>query len=267
MSRSRSPVGWLLDRTTPLSGSGPSGLGLLLTTCSICFVVASVITGGLFAVGSLTLRVDVLVGAGAVATLTLTVTAATVVRSVSAAGPQMLTVATATTMVRAGCLIALGGFLAVDPNGGSGVWIPGAIYGLAIGLDGIDGQLARRRDAVTDLGRRLDTEIDAIAVLLGSVLVVVDGAAMLAFLLVGLARYAFVAGRWSRRLRGLPVYDLPESRVRRPLAAGAMIAIWLALLPVPGQSGSVLVTTALLVPFVVSFVRDWLAVSGRRWRL
>ena len=196
--------------------------------------------------------------------MTLIVTAATVVRSVAAAGPQPLTAATATTLVRAGCLVALGGFLAVDPTGNSGVWIPGAIYGVAIALDGIDGQLARHRDAVTDVGRRLDTEIDAIAVLLGSVLIVIDGAALVAFVLVGLARYAFVTGCWSRRVRGLSVYDLPESRIRRPLAAGAMIVIWLALLPVPGQSGSVIVTTALLIPFVVSFVRDWLAVSGRR---
>ncbi len=42
-----------------------------------------------------------------------------------------------------------------------------------------------------------------------------------------------------------------------------MLAIWLAILPVPDQDVSRVVTTIVLVPFLVNFVRDWLFATGR----
>jgi CDP-diacylglycerol--glycerol-3-phosphate 3-phosphatidyltransferase len=42
-----------------------------------------------------------------------------------------------------------------------------------------------------------------------------------------------------------------------------MLATWLALSPVPGQSLSRLLTAAVAVPVVASFARDWLVASGR----
>ena len=204
-----------------------------------------------------------LLGTLTVLTIQFVVVRRTLVLARLEAGPQPLTLATWITIARGSALALLAGFVFVDPPTGALVWVPGALFAIAAGLDAVDGVVARRTDSVTEFGTRLDTEIDALTVLCGASIVVLYGAAPLAFLAVGLARYAFVAGIASRRRRGRPVRELDRSQVRRFLGALAMVAIWLALLPVPGRTGSWLVTAAVLVPFLLQFGRDWLVVSGR----
>jgi len=185
-------------------------------------------------------------------------------RPISRAPDQPVTLATTVTLSRGAALAVFAGFLPVGLPSGRFVWLPAALFALAAGLDAIDGRIARRMDAVSELGGRLDTEMDGLTVLFGTVFVVTADLVPAVFLLVGVARYLFVAGIWLRKRRGLPVEPLPPSQLRRLLGGLAMGAIWLALLPVPGATASRLVALAVFVPFVLNFSRDWLAVSGRR---
>ena len=178
------------------------------------------------------------------------------------AGP--ITLATAITLGRGAALAVLTGFLVAGLPTGRAAWLPAVLFALAAGLDTVDGAIARATDSVSELGARLDTEMDGLTVLIGAVAVVSADLVPVAFLLVGLARYLFVAGIQLRKRRGLPVYDLPPSQLRRLLGGLAMATIWLALLPMVGQLVAHIVAVAVLVPFLGNFSRDWLAVSGRR---
>lgn len=185
-------------------------------------------------------------------------------RATANAGAQPLTLATGITLARAGTVAVLGGFLFGAIWGVETGWLPAALFALAFALDAVDGAVARVTGRVTALGERLDLQMDALGVFVGTTLAVVQGDAPVIFVLVGLARYAFVAGIWLERRRGVAVSDLPPSRRRRPLAAGAMLVVVLALAPGPGGDFTWVLAGAFTVPFVVSFALDYLAVTGRR---
>lgn len=180
-------------------------------------------------------------------------------------GTQPVTLATWVTVSRGAAVAVLAGFVVTGPPAGTGLvsWVPAALFAVAAALDAVDGVLARATDSVTDLGARLDVETDALVVLVGTLVAVVDGALPLVFLAVGAARYLFVAGRWWRTRRNRPVFDLPPNRFRRPLGALAMLAVWLALVPGLETAVTCTLATIVLVPFLANFCRDWLAVSGR----
>jgi len=179
------------------------------------------------------------------------------------AGPEPISGATWITLARGAATVVLAGFLFAAPTDGLTLWVPAALFGLAAGFDAVDGAVARATDTVSTVGGRLDVEIDSITVLVGTLLAVSFGGAAVAFLLVGVARYAFVAGITVRRRRQLPVYEMDPSERRRAVGAATMIATWLVLLPVPGPSVSWALSVVVLIPFVASFGRDWLVVSGR----
>jgi phosphatidylglycerophosphate synthase len=65
---------------------------------------------------------------------------------------------------------------------------------VALVLDGVDGQVARRTGTSSPLGARFDMEVDAFLILILSVYVAVQvGPWVLA---IGLMRYAFIAAGW-----------------------------------------------------------------------
>jgi len=197
------------------------------------------------------------VGGGLVAVL------AAVGWPISQADGQSITAATVVTLSRGAALAVLAGFLAVGLPASQGVWLPAVLFGLAAGLDAVDGLIARATNSVSELGGRLDTEMDGLTVLFGTIFVVTADLVPIVFLVVGVARYLFVAGIWLRNRRGLPVEGLPPSQLRRVLGGLAMATIWLALLPVSGPAVSRPVALAVSVPFVLNFCRDRLAVSGQ----
>ncbi|WP_440769252.1 CDP-alcohol phosphatidyltransferase family protein [Natronorubrum sp. DTA28] len=180
-------------------------------------------------------------------------------------GRHPVTLATWVTVARGAAVAVLAGFAVAGPPAGTGIisWVPAALFAVAAALDAIDGVLARATDSVTDLGARLDIEIDALIVLVGTIVAVVDGALPSVFLAVGAARYLFVAGRWWRTHRARPVSALPPNRFRRLLGALAMVAIWLALVPVLAETVTRAFAVAVAVPFLANFCWDWLAVSDR----
>ncbi|MDX8032887.1 CDP-alcohol phosphatidyltransferase family protein [Lentzea sp. BCCO 10_0856] len=124
---------------------------------------------------------------------------------------------------------------------------------VALSLDWVDGQVARRTGTSTALGARFDMEVDAFLILVLSAYVAVHmGPWVLA---IGLMRYAFVAASWRFRWMNAP---LPASYARKVVAAVQGIFLVVAasgLLPF----ATVLVGLA-LASLVWSFGRDvlWL---------
>lgn len=216
--------------------------------------------GGLLAAG---VPPAALLGVAVGGSVALTAIRVATGRAHEATGTEPVTAATAVTVVRAAALALLGAYLVVDPAVGGNGWIAGGLFAVAAGGDAVDGPVARAADAVTELGAELDVEVDGATVLVGGTAAVAAGMAPVAFLLVGIARPAFAYGLYRRRRRGLPVYDLRPSRLRVPIGAVAMLATWLALLPIPGEATSRLLTAGAMVPVVGSFARDWLVASGR----
>ncbi|NGM70954.1 CDP-alcohol phosphatidyltransferase family protein [Natronolimnobius sp. AArcel1] len=178
------------------------------------------------------------------------------------AGLEPVTLATWVTVTRGAAIVVLAGFIVVPSPDGLLAWLPALLFAVGAALDAVDGLLARRTGTTTMLGAQFDVETDALVVLVGTLVAIATEAVPLAFLAVGIARYLFVFGSWWRRRHGRPVYDLPESRLRRPLGALAMVTIWLALLPPVAPGLSRLIALVVMVPFVLNFARDWVAVAG-----
>jgi phosphatidylglycerophosphate synthase len=126
---------------------------------------------------------------------------------------------------------------------------------VALVLDGVDGQVARRTGTETPLGARFDMEIDAVLILVLSV--VVAGSLGAWVLAIGVLRYAFVAAAAALPwLRG----TLPPRFSRKAVAAGQGIALVVAASGVlPGVLTGAVVASA-LISLLWSFGRDvrWL---------
>lgn len=167
------------------------------------------------------------------------------------------------TLVRGATVAWLAGFLLVPWRGTSLAWVPALLYGIAAALDYLDGLVARRVGTVTVLGKRLDTAFDALGLLVGSLVGVAAGRLPAAYLVVGLARYAFLAGVAFRRWRGAAVRPLPARTSRRLLAGIQMAFVTVALAP-PVPSTAVRVGAFVVgTPLIFGFLRDWLYASGR----
>ncbi len=172
-----------------------------------------------------------------------------------------LTLATWITALRGSIAAALFGLVVAGELTG---WLVPVLFATAGLLDGVDGPIARATDTVSEFGDRLDTEADGFIVLVGAVLVVIEGLAPVWFLAVGAARYLFVAGCALRRRRDQPI-GTDDSRLLRVLIyAGTMVAIWIALLPSTEPSVTVPLLSVAGVAMLASFARSWLVVT-RRW--
>jgi len=138
-----------------------------------------------------------------------------------------------------------------------------ALTAVALILDAVDGQVARRTGTSSTLGARFDMEVDAILILVLSVYVATALGPWV--LLIGAMRYAFVAAA-----RFLPWMNapLPHSMARKTVAALQGVALLVAatgLLPAPANLAVVLLA---LITLIWSFARDtaWLWSTGKAAR-
>lgn len=171
--------------------------------------------------------------------------------------------ANAVTLLRGLLFAAVGGFLLVPPTTPLIRWAPGLCYGAGAALDLVDGHVARRNGRTSELGRRLDHAFDTLGFLLAPLVGVAWGRLPVWYLSLSAARYVFRAGRAWRRRSDRPVHPLPESRLRRWLAAFQMAFIAVALLPVLPVGIVHPAAAVALAPSLAWFLRDWLVVSGR----
>ncbi|MTD56257.1 CDP-alcohol phosphatidyltransferase family protein [Amycolatopsis pithecellobii] len=126
---------------------------------------------------------------------------------------------------------------------------------VALVLDGVDGQVARRTGTTSALGARFDMEVDAFLILVLSVQVAL--AHGLWVLAIGAMRYAFVAAAWAMPWLG---GALPPSFARKTVAALQGIVLVVAASGVLPLVVTVVVTACALALLTWSFGRDvhWL---------
>ena len=141
-------------------------------------------------------------------------------------------------------------------------WIACGLVALALALDGLDGWLARRQGAASEFGARFDMEVDALLIMILSLIAWGAGKAGIWVIGIGLARYVFLAAGvlWPRLNRTLP----PLLRRKAVcVAAGVGLATLLAPLSVPPIS--VWIAGSVLALVLSSFAADclWLML---RWR-
>lgn len=175
---------------------------------------------------------------------------------------QSVGVANAVTLCRGGLVAAVAGFLLIEPAG-TLAWVPAACYGTAAALDWVDGRLARAGDRVTVLGARLDMALDTTGLLVAAIVGVRWGPIPVWYLLMPAARYAYRGAVGIRERRGRPVDDLPESRLRRPVAGLQMAFVAVALVPATPAGAVRPVAAVALAAGLAVFVRDYLAVTRR----
>jgi phosphatidylglycerophosphate synthase len=159
------------------------------------------------------------------------------------------------TLARAGLVGGVTALVADHPSKVTSIVIFVTLGTVALVLDAVDGQVARRTGTASPLGARFDMEVDAFLILVLSVYVAMSlGAWVLA---IGAMRYAFVSAAWvAPWLRPA----LPPSFARKTVAALQGIILLVAGAGVlPGPAEIVLVGLGLGL-LVWSFGRDigWL---------
>jgi phosphatidylglycerophosphate synthase len=138
-----------------------------------------------------------------------------------------------------------------------------ALIGVALALDGVDGQVARRTGSTSALGARFDMEVDAFLILVLSVFV--GGMFGWWTVAIGAFRYVFVAA--ARALPWLAVPLRPRFS-RKVVAAVQGIALVVATAQVLPAALAYIAVVAALASLTWSFGRDiawlWRAERARR---
>ncbi|PSP65685.1 CDP-alcohol phosphatidyltransferase family protein [Halobacteriales archaeon QH_8_64_26] len=165
--------------------------------------------------------------------------------------------ATAITVLRGLFLAIVAGFLFAPRPTGTVAWIPGLTYGSAVGLDFLDGLVARRWNRSTRLGALLDCRFDTLGLFVAPLLGVLYGQLPVWYLSVAVAKPICVGALSVRAWRGRPTNSLPENESNRWLAGLQMVVVALALLPIVEPSLGTVLATAAMIPFLLQFERDW----------
>lgn len=160
------------------------------------------------------------------------------------------------TTLRAALVSIVGGFVGAP----DGPLIASTAAGLSVlitVLDGVDGWFARRTRMSSAFGARFDMEVDALLILLLSVLAWRHHKAPAWVILSGALRYAFVvAGYLVHRMR----QPLPASRRRQTVCVVQVVCLIAVMLPWIQPPASTRVAAIALLTLVYSFAVDtwWL---------
>ncbi|MBM0233586.1 CDP-alcohol phosphatidyltransferase family protein, partial [Micromonospora sp. STR1_7] len=176
-------------------------------------------------------------------------------RGLRRAGASRLGPADRVTLTRAVLVGAVTALVADSFTRPTPVALLVAVSAVALLLDAVDGQVARRTGTVSALGARFDMEVDAFLILVLSVYVAPSAGAWV--LAIGAMRYAFVAA-----MPVLPWLDgaLPPRFWRKVVAATQGVLLAVAAARVLPEPWTTLVLVAALALLVESFGRDvaWL---------
>ncbi len=184
-------------------------------------------------------------------------------RSISTVLYQDLGSANRMTLLR-GFLIAMtSGFIFQQSSNPISLWIPAFLYSVAAILDRLDGFVARRTQRPSLLGGALDNAYDALGLLVAPVLAVNLGKVHWSYLLLSGAFYVFQIGLALRKNKGLAVFDLAPSKLRRTLAGFQMGYVAVALWPPFAAVITSAAGVGFMIPVLLGFIVDWGIVSGR----
>lgn len=166
------------------------------------------------------------------------------------------------TLFRGVLYAVVAGFVVVPPDTPL-VWVPAVAYGGGIVLDKLDGTIARTIGQETNLGERLDMMFDTVGFVAAPLVAVLWGWLPIWYLSLSAARYVYRGGLVWRRRRGRPLFDLPESGLRRYFAGLQMVFLTIALTPAVPREFVWTAAPFVLAPSLGMFGRDFLAVTGR----
>jgi phosphatidylglycerophosphate synthase len=157
------------------------------------------------------------------------------------------------TLLRSGLVCLIGSTLLAGGAAPDISWYHLGLIAVALVLDAVDGFLARRLQLTSAFGARFDMEIDALLLLILSLLVWQTGQAGAWVLAIGLMRYGFVAASWL-----YPVLNgqLEPSFRRKFVCALQGIALFACLLPPLDQSNASVIAAVALTALTVSFGLD-----------
>jgi phosphatidylglycerophosphate synthase len=161
------------------------------------------------------------------------------------------------TLLRGG-LVAIVLALLWERAGDTGAWLAVGVATLVLGLDGLDGYLARHTRMASSYGARLDMETDAALILALAALAWHTDKAGAWVLASGLMRYAFLAaGRAWPALRR----PLPASRRRQAVCVTQITCLLGCLVPWVARPWSAGLAAGGLALLAWSFAMDtrWLA--------
>ena len=130
---------------------------------------------------------------------------------------------------------------------------------IALALDAVDGQVARRTGTATPLGARIDGEVDAFLILLLSIAVSQDYGSWV--LVIGAARYALLLAGWLIPWLAAP---LPPRYWRKVVAAVQGVVLTVAVSGLVDRRTGMIAVAAALLLLAESFGRDviWLYRTG-----
>ena len=157
------------------------------------------------------------------------------------------------TLLRAGLVCLIGSTLIVGGHEPQIGWHLAGVIGMALLLDAIDGLLARRLGLASSFGARFDMEIDALLLLILSLLVWRTGQTGAWVLAIGLMRYAFVATSWYAKPLAGP---LAPSFRRKSICALQGIALLTCLLPPLNHTEASAIALIALLALALSFAID-----------
>ena len=162
-----------------------------------------------------------------------------------------------TTLLRGSLVALLFGFVA-EPAVPLTAWLVVIIGAICIGLDGLDGWLARRDGLVSRWGARFDMETDALAILALSLLAWQLDKAGIWVLAAGGLRYLFLMASFVFRWLD---HELAPSRRRQTICVVQVVSLIVCLTPTVTLPWSGLVAAVGLALLVWSFSIDscWLA--------
>jgi phosphatidylglycerophosphate synthase len=106
-----------------------------------------------------------------------------------------------------------------------------AVAVVALGLDGIDGWLARRQGYVSEFGARFDMEVDSVLALVLAVSAAVAGGLGPAAILLGVPRYAFALALWACPGCAATCQSGSAAKLVCVVQLSALIALQLPILP------------------------------------
>ncbi len=162
-----------------------------------------------------------------------------------------------------GFLIAFsGGFIFLVDLSEKVLLIPALSYLAAAVIDRIDGYIARLTRHESLLGIKLDTEFDALGLLIAPLLAIWIGQIHWSYLAVSIAYYFFQIGILWRMKHEKPVYPLPLNMSRRAVAGFQMGFLAVVLWPILAPPATTIAGFAFMLPLLAGFVIDWFIVSG-----
>lgn len=166
------------------------------------------------------------------------------------------------SLLRAWLIALTAGFI-FQPNLSENIlYLPALSYFLAAVIDRIDGFVARVSRQQSLLGEKLDTEFDALGLLVAPLLAVWIGQIHWSYLSVSLAYYLYQAGLHWRKRNNLAIYPLPKNPERRAIAGFQMGFLAVVLWPILAPPATTIAGFAFMFPLLVGFLIDWLTSNG-----